>query len=101
MAELDVTPMEVHDQLEAGEAIFLLDVREPDEVTEWAFPSGVNIPMGDLSQRIDELPTDRPIVVACHSGVRSAAVATALRKAGWPAQNLAGGAAAWVESGLT
>jgi len=85
-------------RLASGEEIFILDVREPDEVAEWAFPGAVNIPLGELPERTNELPTDKPIVVTCHMGGRSAAAAEALVRAGWPAENLAGGALAWVAS---
>jgi rhodanese-related sulfurtransferase len=78
-----------------GEEVFLLDVREPDEVEAWAYPIGVHIPLGELGNRLDELPRDRTIVVACHVGGRSAAAAQALSDAGWIAENLTGGAVAW------
>jgi len=55
----------------------------------------VNIPLGELGSRTGELPADRPIVVVCHAGVRSAAAAEALCAAGLPAESLAGGAVAW------
>jgi rhodanese-related sulfurtransferase len=77
--------------------VFLLDVREPSEVDEWAYPIGVNIPLGELGDRLDEVPTDETIVVACRSGGRSASAAKALSDAGWNAENLSGGALAWVE----
>jgi rhodanese-related sulfurtransferase len=94
----DVQPNELRDRLRAGEGIFVLDVREPEEVADWAFPGAVNIPLGELGGRTGELPTDRPIVVVCHSGVRSASAADALAASGWPAENLAGGAVAWVST---
>jgi rhodanese-related sulfurtransferase len=94
----EVTPGEVRERLSNGEDVFLLDVREPDEVAEWAYPIGVNIPLGQLGARVDELPRDRTIVVACHVGGRSAQAATALSDAGYTAENLAGGAVAWVAS---
>ena len=78
-----------------GEEVFLLDVREPDEVEEWAYPIGVNIPLGQLGDRVGELPQDTTIVVACDAGGRSAKAATALSDAGWTAENLTGGAVAW------
>jgi rhodanese-related sulfurtransferase len=53
--------------------------------------------MGELGERLDEVPADRTIVVACHMGHRSAAAAQALSDAGWTAENLTGGAVAWVE----
>jgi rhodanese-related sulfurtransferase len=43
------------------------------------------------------VPSDRTIVVACHSGQRSASAAKALGNAGWTAENLTGGAVAWIE----
>jgi rhodanese-related sulfurtransferase len=94
----EVTPEEVRARLAKGEEVFLLDVREPDEVQEWAYPIGVNIPLGQLSARVDELPQGTTIVVACHAGMRSAQAATALSDAGWTAENLTGGALAWAAS---
>ena len=78
-----------------GEDVFLLDVREPDEVEAWAYPIGINIPLGELGHRLDEIPRDVTVVVACHVGGRSAAAAQALSDAGWTAENLTGGAVAW------
>jgi rhodanese-related sulfurtransferase len=95
MAYTEVEPDEIRARLARGEDVFLLDVREPDEVAEWAYPIGVNIPLGQLGERLDELPRDTTIVVACHLGGRSAAAADALSNAGWTAENLAGGAVAW------
>ncbi|HUC05109.1 MAG TPA: rhodanese-like domain-containing protein [Acidimicrobiales bacterium] len=94
----EVTPDEVRARVARGERVFLLDVREPAEVAEWAYPFGVHIPMGQIQDRIGELPEDETIVVACHSGGRSAVVANALSEAGWTAENLAGGAVAWAAS---
>jgi rhodanese-related sulfurtransferase len=95
----EVTPEEVRARVARGESVFLLDVREPSEVEEWAYPIGVNIPLGELGDRLDEVPSDRTIVVACRSGHRSASAAKALSDAGWTAENLTGGALAWSESG--
>lgn len=94
----EIQPDELRDRLSTGEDVYVLDVREPDEVAEWAFPGAVSIPLGELGGRTGELPTDRPIVVVCHAGVRSAAAAAALGKAGWPAKSLAGGAVAWIST---
>jgi rhodanese-related sulfurtransferase len=95
VAYSEVEPAVVKARLARGEDVFLLDVRELDEVAEWAYPIGVNIPLSELGTRLDELPKDRTIVVACHVGGRSATVAQALSDAGWTAENLAGGAVAW------
>lgn len=95
MSYREVAPDEIRARLSRGEEVFLLDVREPDEVQEWAYPIGVNIPLGELGARLDELPQNTTIVVACHVGGRSAQAATALSEAGWTAENLTGGAVAW------
>ena len=98
MAHVDTHPDALRQRLLAGEDLFLLDVREPSEVTEWAFPGALNIPLGQLGERTEELPQDQVIVAICHSGVRSAAAADALNEAGWQAENLAGGVVAWVST---
>ena len=41
---------------------FMLDVREPEEMADGVIPGSVNIPMGDVKERLGELPTDRDIV---------------------------------------
>lgn len=93
----EVSPEEVKARIDRGEDVFLLDVREPFEVEEWAYPIGVNIPLGELGDRLEEVPRDRTIVVACRTGHRSEAAARALSDAGWNAENLVGGAMAWAE----
>jgi len=98
MSYAEVEPDEIRARLARGEDVFLLDVREPDEVAEWAYPVGINIPLGQLGERLDELPSDTTIVVACHLGGRSATAAEALSAAGWGAENLTGGAVAWAAS---
>jgi rhodanese-related sulfurtransferase len=95
MSYREVEPDEVKARIARGEEVFLLDVREPDEVEAWAYPIGVNIPLGQLGERMDEVPRDVTVVVACHMGGRSARAAEALSEAGWTAENLAGGALAW------
>ena len=95
MPYAEVEPDEIRARIARGEDVFLLDVREPDEVVEWAYPIGINIPLGQVGDRLGELPADRTIVVACHLGGRSATAAQALSDAGWTAENLTGGAVAW------
>src|SRR6201996_1092169 len=95
MPYAEVEPDEVKARLARGEAVFLLDVREPEEVEAWAYPVGINIPLGQLGDRLDEIPRDVTVVVACHVGGRSPAAAQAGSGAGWTAENLTGGAVAW------
>ncbi len=98
MPYTEVEPDEIRARLARGEDVFLVDVREDDEVAEWAYPIGVHIPLGQLGDRLAELPTDRTIVLACHMGGRSATAANALSEAGYTTENLSGGALAWQAS---
>lgn len=92
---IDVHADELRSRLDAGEPIFVLDVREPTEVAAQPFPGAHHVPLGELGDRTAELPQGTEIVVVCHSGVRSALAAEALTRAGWPAANLVGGIEAW------
>jgi DMSO/TMAO reductase YedYZ molybdopterin-dependent catalytic subunit/rhodanese-related sulfurtransferase/glyoxylase-like metal-dependent hydrolase (beta-lactamase superfamily II) len=78
----------------------LLDVREPDEWCVQHAPTAMLLPMSRVRSRQEELPNDRPIVVVCRSGGRSAAVTASLRRSGFDAVNLAGGMCAWAAAGL-
>lgn len=51
--------------------LFLLDVRTVNEFNEKHLPGALNIPMGELEKRIDELPADKPILIYCRSGRRA------------------------------
>lgn len=82
-----------------GEAV-LLDVRDHDEWRAGHAPHAIHIPLGELEQRLGELPRDKPVVAVCRSGGRSALAASSLRAAGLEVQNLDGGMKAWHEAGL-
>ncbi len=92
---IEVTAADLRARLDAGEEVLVLDVREDEEVTAWAFPGALHIPLGQLGTRSAEIPVDRPVVVVCHAGVRSAVAAEALASAGWAAASLSGGTMAW------
>ena len=94
MTEISVA--ELKRRRDAGEALVLLDVREPDEIATASIADATLIPMGEIPQRAAELPADVPIVVMCHAGGRSARVTHYLNDNGFPnAVNLAGGIDAW------
>ena len=87
------------DQLRAwrseGREHALLDVREPSEHAVSHIDGAVLVPLGSLARSFDRLPRDRPVVVYCRSGARSARAVAQLRSAGFDAYNLAGGILAW------
>lgn len=97
---IDIAPSEVSRRLEAGEKLFLLDVREPDEFAEARIAGATLIPLGQLAQRAAEIPHDAPIIAVCRSGGRSGVATDALRQAGYNVTNMGGGMIAWVRSGL-
>jgi len=76
--------------------LVLLDVREPFERDLAVIEPSLHIPMGEVPDRVGELPKDREIVVYCHGGVRSAMVAGFLESQGFGSVgNLSGGIDAW------
>lgn len=79
----------------------LLDVRERSEFDTVRAPGAALLPTSQFMARIAELPSDRPLLVICHSGGRSAAVTAYLLRTGrTDVANVAGGMAAWERAGL-
>jgi NADPH-dependent 2,4-dienoyl-CoA reductase/sulfur reductase-like enzyme/peroxiredoxin family protein/rhodanese-related sulfurtransferase/TusA-related sulfurtransferase len=70
---------------------FLLDVRDPEELTIGAIDGAVNIPLAQLRSRINEIPRDRRIVVYCQAGQRAYFACRTLTQDGFDAVNLSGG----------
>jgi adenylyltransferase/sulfurtransferase len=86
---------ELKQKLDAGEDVFILDVREPYEY-QIAQIGGHLIPLGELPNRLGELDTAKNIVVQCKSGGRSQRAAEFLAQNGFSKlHNLAGGILAW------
>lgn len=87
---------QLRDLLSAGTMPTVLDVREPHETQLAPFAGAVEIPMGEVPARLDDLRRDEQIVVLCHHGVRSARVASFLEHEGFKhVANLTGGIDAW------
>jgi rhodanese-related sulfurtransferase len=79
----------------------LVDVREQNEFVEVRAPGAVLVPMSSFAARAGELPKDRPLMVVCHLGGRSAAAAGFLIRSGWSdVVNVTGGMDAWERGGL-
>ena len=94
--EIDVTEAA---RLASQPEYLLLDVREPHEYTECHVPGSLHIPMGQIPDRVADLPADRHILVLCRSGARSLRVTQFLRANEHPlASNIAGGILAWAET---
>ncbi len=93
----NLTASEVAQRLRSQEASFLLlDVREPFERDLARIEPSLHIPMQQVPEHLDQLPREATIVVYCHSGGRSAAVAGFLEHQGYVrVANLKGGIDAW------
>jgi rhodanese-related sulfurtransferase len=96
----ETSPEALAARLLAGDAPFLLDVREPYEIPARALAASVNIPLADLQSRLAEVPRSRDVVIYCESGTRSARALAVLRGAGHTrVSHLAGGIARWLREG--
>src|SRR4051794_9492673 len=90
------TPAEIKARLDAGEALELIDVREPEELAIASIPNARAFPMSEAAAWIDHLPGDRELVIVCHHGMRSMQVARALAGRGHGnVTNLTGGIDLW------
>lgn len=80
--------------------VYLLDVREQWEYDEGHIPGVTLMPMAEVSNRLNEIPTDKQVIVTCRSGNRSGQVADFLRQNGFDnIHNMEGGILAWEQAG--
>ena len=93
----DLTPADLYARQQRGEALQLIDVREPQEFDYCRIEGSQLIPLGELPRRAAEIATDRPVVLICHHGVRSAQALAYLqhRRGLTNLLNLRGGIDAW------
>ena len=95
----ELSPVEVKQRLDQREPLVLLDVRQDWETRLCRLDNAVHIPIEEIELRSDELDSAAEIIVYCHQGVRSAAVAEYLRGLGFArARNLEGGLDAWART---
>jgi sulfur-carrier protein adenylyltransferase/sulfurtransferase len=93
-----ITPLELKQKIDAHENFLLVDVREPHEYEIVRIPGSVLIPKDRIlsGAALSELPQDKPIVLHCKSGARSAEALAALHQAGFAdAVHVGGGVLAW------
>lgn len=87
---------EARQMLQQNKKTYLLDVRTPEEYLKVRIDGAHLIPIDKLMARIDEIPTDRALLVYCAVGSRSASVSDYLEKRGYDqVYNLQGGIWAW------
>ncbi len=81
--------------LDTDAKLVLIDVREQDEFADWKIPGAINIPLGELDSRVDEVPRNHHVVTICAKGTRAAEGAEILRAHGISSRVLDGGMGAW------
>lgn len=89
--------------IEASQQLHGMQVVDVREYYEWAaghVEGAVHIPLRHLPHRFEELERDRPLLVTCQIGQRSALATDFLRRRGFDAHNLEGGVEAWTAAGL-
>lgn len=97
----EISVDELASRLDDGDAAAatVIDVREPDEYTAGHVPSAQPIPLGEIPDRGDEIPTGETVYFICARGGRSLRAAEFMAGKGVAAVNVTGGTMAWIESG--
>lgn len=91
----EVSAKELEAKLSGAQPLNIIDVREVDEVTEGKIPGAINIPLGLLEFRMNELDKNTEYTMVCRSGGRSGQATKFLESHGYKAVNMAGGMLAW------
>ena len=87
--------------LKERDDVVVLDVREQWEYDEGHIPGVVHIPMNNIPTALDQIPTDKTVIVTCRSGNRSDQVTAYLRQNGFDnVHNMSGGILSWQAAGL-
>jgi phage shock protein E len=88
-------------ELMGNDNVLLIDVREKGEYDEGHIPGITLIPMGEIPNRLSEIPTDKEVIVTCRSGNRSGQITDYLRQQGYTnIHNMDGGIIAWQQAGF-
>lgn len=95
-----MTEITVTDLAALGSGVTLIDVREVDEFTDAHVDGAVNLPLSELTARVDEVPSEGTVYVMCLSGGRSARATAYLEDLGRDVVNVTGGITAWHAAGL-
>jgi rhodanese-related sulfurtransferase len=99
---INIDPAAARDLIQKRDAV-IIDVREADEFASCRIPRSRHIPLRQIGRRINELEKyrERPILLNCRSGSRSAKACSLLRKNGYEAYNLRGGLVGWARANMS
>ncbi|BEP12020.1 adenylyltransferase/sulfurtransferase MoeZ [Acidothermaceae bacterium B102] len=95
-----ITSAELKAKMDAGDDFYLVDVREPAEYEIVKIPGSTLIPKGDIvsGAALSSLPQDKPVILYCKTGIRSAEALAVLKNAGFrDATHVQGGVVGWVK----
>ncbi|HEU5163179.1 MAG TPA: rhodanese-like domain-containing protein [Thermoanaerobaculia bacterium] len=95
MTDLEITPAQLDERRKRGDALQIVDVRNPWEHDIAAIEGDTLIPLHMLAARFQDIDKGRTVIVYCHHGSRSFLAAQALRQAGFDAWSLQGGIERW------
>jgi len=96
--EWETTSVDLKKRLDAGDDVYILDVREPNEYQINRIAGSVLIPLGDVPKRYHELDPNEEVITQCKVGGRSAKAADFLRSVGFKkVLNLTGGIVDWID----
>lgn len=90
-----ITSKQLEELLKDGKELNIIDVREVDEVAAGKVPGAVNIPLGLLEFRMNELDKSKEYIMVCRSGARSSRATQFLESYGFKVTNMTGGMLSW------
>lgn len=96
---IEVTSDELQTNLEAGDEVFVVDLRQPWEYQGGHIPGSVNIPMMYLPTKLNEIPKESKVIMQCYHGFSSLDAAGYLIENGWAEDqvvSLSGGITGWI-----
>ncbi|WP_098743182.1 rhodanese-like domain-containing protein [Paenibacillus sp. EZ-K15] len=91
----EISPKAVEQKLNDGVTMNIIDVRETEEVAEGKIPGAINIPLGLIEFRKQDLDPSKEYVMVCRSGGRSGRATEYLEGQGYQVVNMTGGMLAW------
>ncbi|PZE22567.1 rhodanese-like domain-containing protein [Paenibacillus xerothermodurans] len=91
-----ITPQQLKNRLNNNEPLHIIDVREPEEIATGMIAGAVSIPLGQIPERIDEIPRDKETILVCRGGNRSKRAYDFLTAQGFTnLTNMTGGMMEW------
>ncbi|MFJ7648255.1 rhodanese-like domain-containing protein [Lysinibacillus sp. NPDC097279] len=93
MKSMDTT--QLLEQLDSNEDLYIIDVREDDEVAQGVIPGAKHIALGTIPERLEEIDRSKPYIIVCKAGGRSANACAYLEAQGFDVTNLEGGMLAY------